>query len=64
MSFRYSNALRPDPVYRQRSAELTLIMQIQRHRTPPLIHDESGAHTLSAIVEWFITRISHEFAKA
>jgi hypothetical protein len=22
------------------------------------LHDESGAHTLSATVEWFITRIS------
>jgi len=28
------------------------------------LHDESGAHTLSATVDWFITRISNESAKA
>ena len=28
------------------------------------LHDESGAHTLSATVEWFLTRLSDEFAKA
>ena len=28
------------------------------------IHDESGAHTLSATVEWFLTRISHESANS
>ena len=28
------------------------------------IHDESGAHTLSATVEWFITRISDGATKA
>ena len=24
------------------------------------VHDESGAHTMSATVEWFITKISTE----
>jgi len=28
------------------------------------LHDESGAHTLSATVEWFITRISNEAKNA